>query len=789
MGRVLVAPLLACCIACAAVGLESNAIKLDGLGGKVDVWYDSFGLPHIFAGSWTDAYCALGYIHARERLWQMDLYRRRASGTLAEVQGQAALAKDIFCRQLGVRRGCQAVWDSGDLPAEFRAELEAYCAGVNAKMAEYKAQNQLPPMLGYAPAPWTPVDCMVFLKYMAWDQSGNDDDLWFGSLLEKVGAQVMQELWPLERPYEEPTVSVQVNEESLDAVMLSAAAPDSSGAYMAASASIPQHRLLGDTVGSNNWAVSGRKTASGKPMLCSDPHLGFQLPAIWYASHLCVGGRNIVGVGFPGSPVTIIGHNDYLGWGITNLQADAVDYFVETVDENDPLRYRHRGEWKQMRRIREEIPVRDAAPHVLEIDYTVHGPVVSREGRTISLQWTGLGPTRELLSIWAMNRATNLEGWLDGARQIKAPGLNLVYADVYGNIALFCCGQFPVRLRGQGRVPMDGASGDYDWSSMIPSGEMPLTVNPPEGYVASANGRPTPIGYPHYIGWMWDPRYRKSRINDLLAAGTDMTIEKMKAVQYDHYDKAASEFVPVWLKVVREKKTEDPFAARILEALGQWDFAADVDAVQPLIWLRWLDVYRAAVWDDEWARWGAEKRKGSWGFTGINRSDPVFEVLEYMTREYPEAVWFDDRRTPERETRDDIIWNSFQKAVASLKSEFGEDIGKYTWGNTNVLKIRSMTRMPELSRTGGPAPGTPFTVNPGGNIGPVGGGASWRMIVDFGATDTSVGVYPGGQSGFPEDSHYADLMALWERGDYIPLRMVSRAENLQEMARQMVFQP
>lgn len=395
------------------------------------------------------------------------------------------------------------------------------------------------------------------------------------------------------------------------------------------------------------------------------------------------------------------------------------------------------------------------------------------------------------MAIWRMNRASNLKEWMGGATQITAPGLNLAYADVHGNIALYCCGRFPLRTRGQGRVPMDGASGNYDWTAMIPADEMPLSVNPPEGFVASANNRPTPVGYPHYIGWMWDPSYRKRRIDEVLLEAHDLTVEKMKAVQNDHYDKAASRFVPVWLEVVKAAALSDAFAGRVIDALEKWDFIAGVNAVQPVIWLRWLDCYREAVWDDEWEHWGLKKRDGSWGFTGINRSDPIFEVLEYITREHPDSIWFDDKRTPERERRDDIILKSFSSALSSLKTEFGENIERYAWGNINILEVRSMIGASEYSRTGGPVPGTAFTVNPGSDVGKVGGGASWRMIVDFGATETSVGVYPGGQSGFPEDPHYADLMPLWEKGNYIPLRLVDVPDKLPKEAcqKQVSFHP
>ncbi|HRI87324.1 MAG TPA: penicillin acylase family protein, partial [Candidatus Hydrogenedentes bacterium] len=751
--------------------------KLEGLSGNVEVRYDEYGVPHIFADKWLDAVRALGYIHATDRLFQMDVTRRTASGTLSEILGEGALEGDIRVRQLGLRRTCEAFWEQGNYPDALRDDLEAYCAGVNAKIAELGADG-LPMQfkaLEYAPAPWTPVDCIVFGKYMAWDQSGSDDDLWFGVLLEKFGPQAFEELWPLDRPYEVPAVKQQVNDAAVAKVELTAI-PGAADAYLAALGTFDATWLgRGGSFGSNNWAVAGSKTKSGKPILCSDPHLGFSLPSIWYTAHLSAEGRNLAGVTFAGSPSVVIGHNDHLGWGITNLQADAVDYFVETVDANDPLKYMHRGEWKTMERISEEVPVKGAAPHKLDIDYTVHGPVISREGRVIAMQWTDLGVTSDALAIFGMNRATNLQEWLAAARTLVAPGINLMYADKAGNIALYCAGSFPLRLHGQGRVPMDGASGENDWVGMIPKDQMPLAINPAEGFVMSANGRPASIGYPHYLGFQWDPSARTRRINDMLSGAGDLSIESMAPIQNDAHDKFAETFLPVFLRVMAQSDAGDLYSARLLAALSQWDYVADRDSIGTIIWLRWFDAFRAATWDDEFAARGIEKRGGSWGFSGDNKREPMLEVLEYMTRENPDSIWFDDRATPEREDRNAIIQRAFVTASAQLKTDIGEDLTKYAWRNFNVLRIDGLLPLPipGVERDGGPVVGDSFTVNPGGDGGGVGGGASWRMIVDFGDLTTSVGTYPGGQSEDLQSPHYADQMALWASGTYAPLRMVS----------------
>ncbi len=459
------------------------------------------------------------------------------------------------------------------------------------------------------------------------------------------------------------------------------------------------------------------------------------------------------------------------------------------MDADDELRYQHRGAWKQVQRTTEEIAVRGQAPHTLHIDATVHGPIVFRDDEVIAMQWIGLGATPEVNGLWKMNRARDIEDWLDGAADIYSAGLSLAYADTQGNIALACTGRYPVRLPGQGRFPMDGASGENDWARMIPAAEMPLSLNPPEGFVASANGRPTPVGYPHYIGWMWDPSYRKRRIDEMLRSAGDFTVEKMKTAQYDHKDTAAASFLPHWLADMASASLEDAFQKRLLDAMRDWDCVADVEAVQPRIWLRWLEHYRNAVWDDEWKHFGLEQPGGSWGFTGINEREPVFEVLEYMTRALPESIWFDDRATPERESRADIVHRSFRTAAASLREEYGENLDDYAWGKTNVLRVRSMFGVSDLDREAGPAPGTMFTPNPGGGIGPVGGGASWRMIVDFGAVERSVGVYPGGQSGDPQSPHYDNLMPLWAKGEYVELHLMSNPEALSDVSRRAVFTP
>jgi penicillin G amidase len=787
--------LILACLPIDVRAATANSTALLGLSGEVHVEIDGHGVPHIFAQTWPDAARVLGYLHAGDRLWEMDMFRRQAKGTTAEILGTSGVEHDVLMRQLGIRRTCEQMWNGAELPKEFRAECEAYTAGVNARIAELGEKN-LPGMfaaIGYRPAKWQPVDCLVFSKYMGWDQSGTNDDLWFGTMVEKLGVTAAEELWPLERPYEVPTVQSQSTRPPKTARAKLVPLPGSSSAYAAAFETLSRAQWYGRgaSFGSNNWAVDGSKTASGKPILCNDPHLGFRLPSIWYAAHVSVAGENIAGVTFPGSPVFVLGQNDHIGWGVTNMQTDTVDYFVETVDEKDPSRYRHRGKWKQMQRVTEEIPVRGESTHVLHIDSTLHGPVVNRNGRTISLEWTGLKPTKDVVAFWKISRAKNLGQFLAAADDLTVPALNLVYADDAGNIVMHPCGEHPLRLAGQGRIPMDGASGENDWAGSVPRGQLPLSINPPNHFVASANGRPSPLGYPHYLGWMWDPSYRIRRINDMLGQARGLNVDSMRAIQLDAYDKAAERFVPVLLAAIANSSPSEPLVRRAADELKNWDFVARIDAIGPAIWLRWFDRYRKAVWNDEWTSRGIQQPGGSWGFCGDNRREPMLEVLEYLTREFPRSIWFDDRTTPQRETRDDIMRNSFASAVASLAKDFGDDPQKWRWGRLNTLRIAALSGQPDLARAGGPIVGTSFTVNPGGDIGPVGGGASWRQIVDLADPTRSIGVYPGGQSEDPASPLYADQMPLWAKGDYLPINMIGDRAKLAAGAKtkSLVFTP
>ena len=790
--------------------------KLPGLRANVEVVRDTYGIPHIYATSSEDAYFALGYLHATDRLFQMELFRRRASGTLAEIFGRKVLDDDIMVRQLGIRSTTAAAWESPQLETKIKLEVAAYCAGVNARLHEFLPDNLPAPFkaLGVAPAEWTPVDALVFPKYMGWDQSGTDTDVWMGMLIEKLGLATVEELFPLDRPYEIPTIPslapplpglAQIQHAAPSTYLLGllrppfrlddhdlkfeiqdstfAAAPTFPPGFVEAARELRRHFVSGRmgsrfALGSNNWVIDGKRSPTGMPMLANDPHLGLSLPSIWYAAHLVAPGLNVMGVTFAGSPYVIIGHNDRVAWGLTNMQADCVDYFIEKMDAQHPHQFFYKGEWRDTARRVEEVRIRGEEPLRLEIESTLHGPLVTTHGARLALDWTGLTPTLDIMALAHFNTARGLADFQAALKYFRVPPLNIVYADADGNIAMFPHGALPLRKRGNGRWPVDGSSGDYDWAGTIPDDQLPAAINPPQHYLASANGRPAPVGYPYYLGWMWDPSYRTRRIHQLLRAHDRITVEDMEAFQTDARDSAAEAFVPVLVAAYDRKPFGGAPVRAAIEELRRWDFVTAPESIATTIWSAWFKNFREAVWQDKFDAAGVERWPGGWGFAGSNERQPELEVLEFLTRENPDSPWFDDMRTPQKETRDDILARSFVATVEQLVKERGPDMRKWNWGTTNVLRLHSLLEQPALERGGMPVRGDEFTLCPGDDGGPVTGGASWRMVVDFAHPERTFGVYPGGQSEDPTSPHYDDQVKAWAEGKYLPVAFYSDAKQL-----------
>jgi penicillin amidase len=648
--------------------------------------------------------------------------------------------------------------------------------------------------LQYKPEPWKIEDSLAIGKAMSWELCGSMDDLYLGTLVEKLGWEAVDELFPINRYREVPIIPADEREEESPKEEGEPEIKLPDGVTEASLAIIDAHsrcaRILGayNNIGSNNWVISGKKSASGAPILASDPHLGFHMPSVWYAAHIKGGSLNVLGVTLPGLPIVTIGRNRRVAWGLTNTQADGTDFFSEILND-ERTHYLHKGEWKPLVVAKEKIKVRGGGEKELQIPITAHGPILSASPQNLAMQWIGAEPDDDALAYYLLSHAVDFDDFAAAMETINTPPQNFVYADSNGMIALWVAGLFPVRASGLGRIPVDGSSGEFDWAGFVPRIDTPHSVNPPQGYLASANQRPAPESYPYYLGYEWDPGYRARRINFLLFTNDSITQAQMKQFQADTFDTAAQSMLPRMIESCRSQFEEGTVYARALGALSGWDFVTSAGKSAPTIWWAWLDSFRDHVWKDEWTAAGLELRQEEWGHADLNKWQPPLEVLERMVLEEPASKWFDDVSTAERETLSEIAGRSFREATDNLAERFGPDTAAWTWGRVNRLRINHLLGNPILARGGQPLSGSDLTLSARGAGGEVTGGPSWRMVVDFAGAGEACGVYPGGQSGDPQSPHYDDLLDEWVKDQYIPLHFYADAEQFpdQEVENRLIL--
>jgi penicillin amidase len=762
---------------------------LGGLESGVEVIIDKNGIPHIYAENEADAMFALGYMHARDRLWQMDFSRRAAEGRLAEILGSAALEHDIFMRTLGINRLARnALERTKQHPAVYE-NLRAYAWGVNSCIAGMMPEN-LPlqfERMGYQPGPWRPEDSLAIQKAMAWELCGSFDDLYLAALVEKLGRETVDELFPVDRYNEIPiippagtpgaearnvgtTVSACVDGEEHHCTQLHSAMMMRD-----------TFRLFGarNAFGSNNWVIDGTKSATGEPILASDPHLGLQLPSVWYAAHITARNLDVTGATMPGLPVVIEGHNRHIAWAVTNTQADVTDFYIEQLNDEN-TEYLYEGQWKPLKVFTETIQIRGQDSSELEIHETEHGPLVSMEPSYLSIRWTGAEPDDDAYAFYLLNHAADYDDFATAMQVFNTPPMNFAYADTNGMIAMWVAGLFPVRRTGLGRVPADGTSAAFEWTGFVPRIDTPHSVNPSQHYLASANQRPAGKGYPYYLGYEWDPGYRARRINHLLSSHDEITREQMQAFQADTYDTAAAVMVPPLAAACGNDLEEGKLYAQALAILAAWDFNTTTDSPAPTIWWQWLDNLRDVVWEDEWRAAGIEPRTEPWGHAGINKWHPPLEVLERLVVEDPTSKWFDDVSTENRETLRECALKSLRATVNDLRLRLGDDTAEWNWGVVNRLRIDHLSGDPLLGRGGHPLSGSDVAVCARGSGGDVTSGPSWRMVVDFSDLGATVGIFPGGQSGNPLTPHYDDLIDIWARDEYVLLHFYLTAHDFPE---------
>ncbi|HEY3367437.1 MAG TPA: penicillin acylase family protein [Symbiobacteriaceae bacterium] len=735
---------------------RTGNVRVPGLTEPVDVHFDDRGVPHIYARNLHDLYLAQGYVTARDRLWAMDLDRRAACGSLSEVLGAKLVDVDKHFRTLGLRRAAEASLNA--YSPEERQYLDAYAAGINAWMSEHKPGPEFT-LLRYRPQPWTPVDTLAIGKFAAYGLGGNwDTELFRAKLVQTVGAEKAAELFWLAPDAEELKFLEDLPLPNLDRLLAIAA------------------QSTNESVGSNNWAVAGSKTYSGAPLLASDPHLPVRNPAVWYQTHL-VGpdGLDVIGVTFPGIPGIMIGHGRDMAWGVTNLNPDVQDIFVEKVNPATPDLFLYRGAWEKATHFREEIKVRGGQTVVHEVMVTRHGPVIARGDKVaLSLCWTALEPTTDIAGCMAYCRARSWPEFRSALQKYQVPAQNFVFAGRDGTIAWRANGRIPIRRKGDGQAPVPGWTGEYDWAGYIPFEQLPETVNPPEGFVATANHDVTPSGYPFHLGSSWSAHYRHQRIFERLRGAADLTVEKLEELQADCVNLQARTLLQALLSLVHEGLRSGTQSLTELEKqallmISGWDCSELPGAAEPVLWHHWYQFLTEGIF---------RPQMGLALYDQFLVSGMPAQVTDRLILQVAEGG---DSRWISREGSDGLACTTlraFRRAVALMAAKQGSHPERWRWGREHTLRYEHPLTLgakflrPIFNLGPFPVGGSATTVNNQGysQLNPfrVTIAASWRQVVDLGRPEESRDILTPGQSGHPCSPHHADQVHAYLKGENQP---------------------
>ncbi len=746
-----------------AAQTTTQTLKLAGLKSSVTVRRDERGIPYIEAANEADLYFAQGYVTASDRLWQMELGRRFARGELAEILGRDALEEDKRHRTYGFAQVVEA--EIAQAPPQARAQLELYAQGVNAFVSSLDEKSWPPEfrILQFKPRPWTPADSLLVIKN-------------FGEALNTSWPTdiVMETGLPLLPADKRDALLIETS--PLDVLVVgtdnvrkkaAAIAPqtDSSSRLetLQTLAQIENNMArsferLGlfaeDRAASNNWVVSGKRTASGKPLLANDPHLGASAPSIWYMMHLSAPGMRVAGVTSPGLPGIVIGHNERIAWGFTNVGPDVQDLYVETFDKENPRKYMTPAGWREAVVRREEIKVRkgflDSSTEIVPLDVTItrHGPIVlEKNGKRYALRWTALDPKlNDAAGFQALNSARNWKEYVAALSSYTGPMQNMVYADVDGHIGYYAAGRVPIRKSGDGNVPYDGSTDAGEWTGFIPYDKLPHLFDPPSGIIVTANQRIVGRDYPYFLTHLWPAPYRARRILDLLQAKPKLTIEDFRAIQGDTHSIATATFAREFVKLARGQaaSASDGKWGETIQLLETWDGRMNADSRPALL---------AAVMRAEFsnriftAALGAELAKS---YTWPNRDTLIDRIItekltEWLPKEFKDYA--EMLRTCERAARE------------TLTKRFGADESKWTWGqNAQVRFPHPLAAVPligqQFSIPAFPQNGSGGTVNVGRNV-------SMRFIADPGDWDKTQHGITLGESGLPNSPHWKDQLEDW----------------------------
>jgi penicillin amidase len=754
-----------------------NAVSVPGLRDRVTIRRDERGIPYVEASNDDDLYFAQGYVTASDRLWQMDLLRRNVRGEMAEIFGEAALGEDKRHRTFGT---AQVVDETArHLPPNLNQALTAYANGVNAFIDSLNEQTTPVEfrLLQYKPRHWTPADSLCVGKLLAEYLSNSWQlDIMRGAMMnlpkEKREALLL-ETSPLD-------VIVVGSDGSRTASTLGT---QSSRLLVAKdiltelNASLESQRQSFERLGinspnletfqaSNNWVVSGKHTASGKPLLANDPHIPASAPNIWYQTELSAPGMHVAGVTFPGAPGIVIGHNDFIAWGATNLGPDVQDVYIEKFDKDNPNRYLTPGGWRDAQIRHEQINVRknpldprSVQPQTLDVTVTRHGPIIlEKDGVRYALLWPALDSANlEISGIFDANRARNWKEFTEGLSHYSGPTQNFVYADVDGHIGYYGAGKIPIRKSGDGSIPYDGATDEGEWTSYIPFEKLPHSFDPPSGIIVTANQRIVGKDYPYFLSHNWAPPYRARRIFDLLSAKPKLTTDDFRRIQGDTYSIAMSTFARAAAKSLKAVVSEPGAVAtgssvtpeqlsKLIAELESWDGMMNADSHTAALVSQMRGLFRtriltAAINPDLYSNY-------TWSQAEI--------LIDRIATEQPR-----DWLPKEFPTYADLFRASYVEARTSLTRSFGADESQWTWGRIAIVRFNHPLSAAPL--VGAQFAIAPFPQNGSGGSVNVGSSVSMRLIADPGDWDKTQNGIPLGESGIPNSAHWKDQLDDWRK--------------------------
>ncbi|MCU7495919.1 MAG: penicillin acylase family protein [Ignavibacteria bacterium] len=742
---------------------------LGGLSQSVEIYTDQYAIPHIYAESDEDAAYALGYMHASERLFQMDVERRAGEGRLSEIFGSKTLPYDRMFKTIGIDRTVKR--DMAKLNPRYLSLLNAYSNGVNAYIKEAKGKYPVEfDALGYDPYPWKPEHSLIIGKLMAWELNLSWwTDIAFSNLVQKLGEEKVKEILP-DYPENAPTI--------IPSGLRSA--PEIPTAFIETDRSFRQFAGFGGThIGSNNWVVNSQKSASGKPIIANDPHLALQAPGRWYAA--VIRGKNWKADGFtlPGIPGVVIGKNENISWVMTNVMADDADFYVEKLDSAGK-KYFFNNSWQDLKSHRYTIHVKDSDDVEINVKETHRGPIVSdihpyntlfperyKKKATLSMRWTGSEFSDEFYAIMAVNMSKNWGEFREAVGHYYVPGQNFVYADKAGNIGYICGARLPIRSSVSPSFVYDGSTDAYDWKGYVPYEQMPSLFNPPENYIASANNK-TVSSFSYHISNLWEPPSRIERITELLTGKQKHSADDFKGYQTDFVSPYAREMTPYIVSAFNSVKVKDRTLSSTLNLFKTWNFSLDEGSQVPAVFEVFFQFLLRNTFEDEMGR-------NLYNEYVFMANVPYRSIMKMLKEN--NSSWFDNVNTKAVETRDDIIRRSLIDAIRYFESHFSSSIEDWQWGKLHKVTFKHLFHgkfgaLDDIVDIG------PYSVGGSGTslfnteysfndpyetiLGP-----SMRYIFDFSRPDEFYLILTTGQSGNILSKHYKDMTEMWVKGRYI----------------------